>query len=274
MEMKKVWAVYFSATGTTKKVVQALAEQIACEMRLAWETFDFTLPTARENMPSVAAKDVVVFGMPVYAGRVPNLMLNYLTGVKGNGALCIPIVLYGNRDFDDALLELKDILRGNGFLPVAAAAFVGEHAFSNILAKGRPDDRDMEDVANFAHAAAGKIMGLRSAAEIDVMVDGTPYPYRGYFKPRDHAGNPIDIRKVFPRTREACDDCKLCADICPMGAIDDEDVRAYTGICIKCGACVKRCPRKAKYYDDEGYLNHKQELEETLVLRAESKTFL
>ena len=49
--------------------------------------------------------------MPVYAGRIPNLLLlKYLTSVKGNDALAVPIVLFGNRNYDDALIELRDIL--------------------------------------------------------------------------------------------------------------------------------------------------------------------
>ena len=36
------------------------------------------------------------------------------------------VVVYGNRAYDDALLELSDIATGAGFVPLAAGAFVGE----------------------------------------------------------------------------------------------------------------------------------------------------
>ena len=49
---------------------------------------------------------------------------------------------------------------------------------------------------------------------------------------------------------------------------------SVTGICIKCCACVKRCPKGAKYYDDEGYLYHQHELEDVYARRGESKIFL
>ncbi len=108
----------------------------------------------------------------------------------------------------------------------------------------------------------------------EIVVPGTPYPYRGYYKPRDRAGNMIDIRKVKPIVNSACDHCGICARVCPMGSIDCKDVSLYINICIKCGACIKKCPKHARYYEDEGYLYHKQELEEEFKRRAEPEMFL
>jgi ferredoxin/flavodoxin len=282
MVVNKVWAVYFSATGTTKKVVEAIADVIADKLGAARETYDFTRPQARENAPCFEPDDLVVFGTPVYAGRVPNVLLKYLETISGNGAAAVPVVLYGNRDYDDALIELRDIMEKDGFHTIAAAAFVGEHSFSYILAKGRPDEADLQktgtfaaNVAEKAAVIAGKAAGLTefgSAPPIEVK--GTPEPYRGYYQPRDRKGEPVDIRKVKPLTNDACNDCKICADTCPMGSISRDDVKEYTGICIKCGACIKNCPLQAKYYEDAGYLYHQHELEEGLTRRAEPEWFL
>ena len=72
MKTERVWKMYWSATGTTKTVVSAIADRLAAELGLAVETYDFTLPAARRTAPEFAAGDVVVFGTPTYAGRVPN----------------------------------------------------------------------------------------------------------------------------------------------------------------------------------------------------------
>lgn len=264
MSNKKIWAMYFSPTGTTEKIVKCVADVLAGEDQA--EIFDFTLPQVRAQGKSFTEQDAVVFGVPVYAGRVPNVLLKYLDTVQGGGALAVPVVLYGNRNYDDALIELRNILEKNGFHTVAAAAFVGEHSFSKILAAGRPDEKDMAIAKEFAEKILLEDRGM-------IQVRGED-PIRGYYQPRDRKGVFIDIRKVKPLTSDACDDCKRCAEVCPMGSISFENVREFTGICIKCGACIKKCPKQAKYYEDEGYLYHKQELEEGYTRRAEPELFL
>lgn len=275
MERKKVWAVYFSATDTTKKIVLTIADEAARLLGAEREDYDFTLPRMRENGFAAGKDDLVIFGTPVYAGRVPNVLLKYLATIQGNGALAVPVVLFGNRNFDDGLIELRDILENTGFHTVAAAAFVGEHSFSKTLAAGRPDADDMKEALTFAGKVTEKVKGLpEGGVPASVEVEGVPHPYRGYYQPRDRKGVSIDIRKVKSLVSDACDDCKICADVCPMGSISHENVREYTGICIKCGACIKKCPKQARYYEDEGYLYHQHELEEGYTRRAAISLFL
>ncbi len=270
MERKKVWAVYFSATDTTKKIVLTIADEAARLLGAEREDYDFTPPGMRENGFAAGKDDLVIFGTPVYAGRVPNVLLKYLATIQGNGALAVPVVLFGNRNFDDGLIELRDILENTGFHTVAAAAFVGEHSFSKTLAAGRPDADDMKEALAFAGKIAEKVKGLpEGEAPAPVEVEGVPHPYRGYYQPRDRKGVSIDIRMVKSLVSDA-----FCADVCPMGSISHENVREYTGICIKCGACIKKCPKQARYYEDEGYLYHQHELEEGYTRRAAISIFL
>ncbi len=273
MKIKKVWAVYFSATGTTEKVVLALADRIAAKLNLERENYNFTLPKARDVETKFTDSDLVIFGNPVYAGRVPNVLLKYFDKIAGDSSLAVPVVVYGNRDYDDGLIELRDLLEAKGMHTIAAAAFIGEHSFSRILGKARPDEQDMQKVEAFADQIISKIA---SQADIKhpIEVEGIPKPYRGYYQPRDRNGNPVDIRKVQPKTSDACNDCMLCAELCPMGSISFDDVRKFVGICIKCGSCTKNCPLQARYYDDERYIYHQVELEEGFARRAEPSIFI
>ena len=159
----RIKAVFFSATGTTEKICKAIAEELAKSLSLPLEVTDFTLPAGRQVPPVFEPADLVVFGTPVYAGRVPNVLLPFIKSLEGRGAAAIPVVLFGNRNFDDALAELRDLLEADGFRTVAGAAFVGEHAFSRTLAAGRPDAEDLEKAKSFAAALAAR---LHAAGEL------------------------------------------------------------------------------------------------------------
>ncbi len=273
MQAKRVWAMYWSATGTTKRVVTTIAAHVAQVLGVPLKEYDFTSPAARQGAPDFAPETLVIFGTPTYAGRVPNVLLKYLATFEWHGAAAVPVVTFGNRAFDDSLVELRDILAEHGFVPFAAAAFVGEHSFSTTLAAGRPDADDLAQAVEFAAQVAARVQAV-DANTPPIAVLGRAREERTYYQPRDRAGNPVDIRKVKPKTSEACDDCGLCAKLCPMGSINPENVREFIGICIKCGACVKKCPKGAKYYDDPGYLYHKTELEEGYRRRAAVSLFL
>lgn len=266
-----VYASYWSPTGTTRAVTERIALTIAKELNLPCKVRSFTLPQERKEALKFAADDIVVFGMPVYAGRVPNIMLKYLKTMEGNKALAIPVVVYGNRNYDDALIELKDLMEACHYQTIAGAAFVGEHSFSRILGAGRPDKEDLKKADAFGAKVAAKIAD--SSYTTPVKVNGQE-PYRPYYIPRMPDGSNRNIIKVFPKVNDKCVKCGLCVKVCPLGTIDPTDVSKYTGICIKCGACIKACPVEARYYDDEVYAYHKTNLEETFTRRAEPETFL
>jgi len=135
------------------------------------------------------------------------------------------------------------------------------------------------------HVLDGEIKGMFQAVEDpysiymtkdefeSIAVKGNK-PYREYYKPKNKEGISVDIRKVTPKTNSSCNDCKLCVSVCPMGSIDFDDVSKLNGICIKCGACIKKCVNNAKYYDNEDYLRHKYELEVDFASRREPELFI
>ncbi len=262
MHINTVWAAYFSATNTTKTVVTQIARRLAQQAGCPMQTYNFTHPQSRKQAKEFAAGDLVVFGTPVYAGRVPNLLIKFVASVQGNGAMAVPVVCYGNRAYDDALMELRNTLEAGGFATVAGGAFACQHAFSQTQNAGRPDISDLTIATGFADQVFHKVEALSS-------LDGhTPVPVEGnnpvgpYYTPRDRHGNPINILKVTPKTTEDCTQCGRCARECPLGSIDPNDATKMIGPCMKCNRCVLVCPVQAKYFDDPNYLYHKTELEE------------
>lgn len=272
--MKSIKIFSFSPTGTTNKVADEIGKKISEQFfeNIFVEKIDFTLPKNRISCPSFSKDDLVIAAVPVYAGRVPNVLLEYLNNINGNGAMAVAIVVYGNRNFDNALIEFRDILSRCNFRVIAAGAFIGEHSFSKTLAKGRPDSSDLSKASDFGEKIVNKIKA--SSRELEIFRIKGDQEYSKYYVPLGKEGKPADIRKVVPKTSNNCTDCKICAEVCPMGSISFEDVNQISGICIKCCACIKKCPEEAKYFDDPDYLFHKKDLEERYFIRREPEIFI
>ena len=310
MKVRGITAMYFSGTGKTKMMTMDVAGVLACRLGVAVRFIDFSVPAAREEVYEFAEDEVLVIGVPVYAGRVPNLLLPFLkNNIRGAasgsaegactagaksvlGTPCIPVVTFGNRSYDNALIELRNIMATNGFACIGAGAFAAQHSFSQVLGAGRPDKADFDMAEKLVLSFADRLEQIDESA-VTVKDEGCEAGYRtlmagdieipvpvkgdataGYYQPRDREGNSIDIRKVKPKTSDACTKCGKCAAICPMGAIDHTDFSSVTGICVKCCACERFCPAGAKYFDNPGYIYHKEELEAMYAgIRAESEIF-
>lgn len=153
-----VRVAYFSPTHTTKTVAEEVAGALAAPLGASVEIVDLTLPGHRPADVSCGADDVLVFGFPVYAGRVPALLRDEFAHLIGQDTPAVIVGLYGNRDFDDALLEAADLLGERGFDVVAAGAFIGEHSLTARVGTGRPDDADVAAAQRF-----GRELGERLA---------------------------------------------------------------------------------------------------------------
>lgn len=271
MELKKVFAVYYSATGTTAKVVRTLAEALGERLGLPVEERSFTRPGERAEVLAFTAEDLVVMGSPTYAGKLPNKLLpDFREKLRGNGALAVPVVTFGNRSFDNSLAELRAVLEADGFCPVAAGAFVGRHAFTDELAYGRPGWSDLAEIRDFAGRTAEKVL---AGDRTPVRVPGDPAA--PYYVPRGLDGEPAKFLKAKPKTyTERCNRCGACVRACPMGAIDPKDPAQVPGTCIKCQSCVRKCTRGAKYFDDPAFLSHVAMLERDFREPKENRVFL
>lgn len=265
LKIKRIIGVWFSPTLTTAKIVKAIVDSLALSLKINdIKYLDITrIKISEPDYDQFGSSDIVVFGSPVYIGRMPNLISPYFAKFKGNNALAVAAAVYGNRDYDDGLIELYDILNNDGFNTISAGAFIGEHSFSNLLGGGRPDNKDIQIAQQFGVKIAEKILNTDNLYD-RITIKGNPYPYKGFYNATTSNPNQkVDIRKVVPKTNaDLCTNCGLCAQICPMGSIDEHNCSLITGICIKCCACVKRCPNNAKFFDDQVFLSHKKLLEE------------
>lgn len=252
--------LYFSPTHTTRAVARLIGQTLAGELDRPMEETDWTPPGSREKGLECNAEDVLVLGYPVYAGRVPPLLTEPLSRLKGRKTPAVLAAVYGNRAYEDALLEGRDLVTGQGFVPIAAGAFIGEHSYSRLVAAGRPDADDLDAVRAFSRQTAEK---LRSGSQVEAAVPGAR-PYRA-LKPANPAR---------PQTTDACIRCMACVRACPLGLLHREDPAAADSGCLHCCACVKACPVGAKFFDDERIQQTTRMLESNYCTRREPEWFL
>ena len=273
MKIKKIWAVSYSATGSTDRVVRTIAGALAEKLGLPWEAFSFTRPAEREKGNYFTENDLVVMGTPTYAGKMPNKLLpDFQAKFHGNGALAVAVVTFGNRSYDNSLAELCAVLEGDGFHTVGAGAFVCRHAFTDELAYGRPGWSDEFEMKDFAKKISDKVKCL---TDIPTPVRVPGDAAAPYYVPKGTDGQPAKFLKAKPKTDlSKCCNCGACARVCPMGAIDPADVSGVPGTCIKCQACVRKCTHGAKYFDDEAFLSHVKMLEANFTDPKKNEVFL
>ncbi len=212
----------FSPTGGTSKIATAIAGG-----RMG-ARIDLCSPVEPQEIPTGAPLLAVV---PVYGGRIPAIAAQRLLALQGSGNPAIAVVVYGNRAYEDALLELKNVLTEAGHQVIAAAAFIAEHSISRSIATGRPDAADLAQCVQFGADVEARLSGEPSTVEV----------------PGNAEYRPLPQMPVTPMVTEACGACGMCARKCPTGAIPLQNPRSTDAAkCILCMRCVAICPRKAR----------------------------
>jgi ferredoxin/flavodoxin len=267
VRIQAVRLVYFSPTRTAKAILESIADGIGIDVA---EHIDVTRPVAdRTDFKEMKEDELLVIGTPVYAGRIPEAAVQRFQGMKSSGNPAVIVVLYGNREYEDALLELSDLATAAGFAPVAGGAFIGEHSFSSEstpLANGRPDASDIRCAREFGVSINQLLQSVYSLKNIRSL--------------RLLGNRPFRERAILPKTspvteNDRCTACGTCAAACPTDSISI-DTTSSTNVetCLLCCACVKVCPENARALKDPNIGKIIEWLHATTAKRKEPQVFL
>ena len=239
-----VFEIVFSPTGGTQKV----SGLVAGALDKNTVTVDLTDSGLDFHEVSMTKDDV------------PAMAIDRLNMVHGNGARTVLVCVYGNRAFEDTLVELEDVAKRAGFRVVAAVSAIAEHSVARQFAAGRPDAQDAAQLAEFAQQIQQKLLA-EDASEPSIPGN----------RPYKQAGG----HRMAPEATEDCVSCGACAAACPVCAIDKGDPKRAAGeACVSCMRCIAVCPRGARKLDPNKLSAVSQMLSKVCVVRKECELFI
>ncbi len=244
--------IYFSATDTTRKVMETLGANED-------NSLNVTLSPASDDKMEFNAEQIIFLGFPVFGGRVPEIFLQRIAALKGNGAKAIVVAVYGNRHYDDALKEMQAWAEKHGCEVVAAIAAVAQHSIAPSIAAGRPDQTDLSRLQAFKEEIEKKY----HKGKLEAMAKRPEESYKEYKQ-----------MPIIPESGEDCSLCGICAEECPTQAISLSDTCLTDAAkCILCMRCTFVCPSGVRKLADETLQSVTARIESRCNGRRETEMF-
>ncbi len=240
MQINRINMCFYSPTGTTRQIISAIAAGTGVDPLKIIEN-NLTFPEHQDSIIEIEPDDLIILGGPVYAGQIAAEAHNRLEKIRFHNNPAVLVAVYGNRHYDDALIDFREMATRFGLRPIAAAAFIGEHSYSTRdfpVAKGRPDNDDKNAARDFGRQVSEKLSEYNTPGDFpDLKLPGTdPLP------PRRQIG-----KSHAETAPNKCIKCGICETVCPTGAIYfKKGYQTDAERCTICCACVKACKRKAR----------------------------
>lgn len=251
--MMNITKIIFSPTGGTDRIVNAILYDNKSNEKI----IDLMNKDFNSDDISIDCDSLVIIALPSYSGRAPKIAMRRLKRIAGNNAKCVLVVSYGNRDYEDTLIEMYDTAVKCGFVPIAAISGIAEHSIDREIAKGRPDSIDREILSKYGNKI---IASVDSTTKLEYVPGNRPY-------------KELPTGSNCPQANESCVKCGKCKANCPVEAIDNH-MNGDPQNCISCMRCIAVCPVASRNLDDNTRTRIHNYLQMNCKVRKEPELFM
>ena len=233
--------LYFSGTGNSRYVAKKIAEitgdgLVSIGQKLKDEDFS-----------EIYSEKSFVFVGPVYAGRLPRVMEEYIRKVKCSGTKKAYFVVTCAQTPWDTVQYVEKLCTEKGFSLLGFQSIVMPQGY---IAGGGTQPKAINDT--ILKEAEPKILSIAETIRDKQLL------------PKEQPGkammskvlNPIMysmmIRAKSFRVTDKCTGCGKCEQLCPLNNVKLENGKPTWGDrCTHCMACIAGCPHEAIEYGNK-----------------------
>jgi flavodoxin/NAD-dependent dihydropyrimidine dehydrogenase PreA subunit len=266
----KILIIYFSLTGSTKKIAQAIFTGIRSQGE---ECHIVKLKEA--NCDELAGYDLIGLGSPVHFYEPANVtnFIKRLPNLAGKHTF----LFYTHATRPEAFLpSIMEALQPKDMCIIGAGHWYGSFNDQQFpkpyLTDGHPDEIDLQEAEEFGREMVnrsrrihlgernlipilpmGREMGMKMALEVQkIATNNLQAPETLNFKHGDKQQPRFKTQAKFNVQKCEYPKCRLCVDNCPMGGIDlSASPPKFAEPCMNCFFCEKICPTGAIEADFE-----------------------
>jgi len=231
---------YFSGTGNSKYVAERLGKLLdERTVSIASVMKDGNDDNIKDTVKDMIADDVVGIVAPVYMFGLPSIVIEFISSVKLKSKKVFTVMTYGGVPADASAMLRKELVKRGAEVTHSFEIRIPD----NYVPIYRVPDEDVQEkLFKSADIAIDKIPE-RLKKDKDLKKRSLPgrvmsFLFYGIYGRRN--------TKEFKVTKK-CNGCGKCEKICPVNMISMDGGKPTwePGKCIKCLACVHRCPTAA-----------------------------
>ncbi len=241
---------YISPNGSTRRVAETLREALQWNGQAVHEQ-DLTKQSGseefRQALDQAGASACLLIGSPVYRDQAPPPIMTFLDNLaKTKGAWAVPFVTWGTACSGVALWQLGSTLMQKGFRLAAGLKVAAVHSLMWDAEKpaglNHPDEKDRQTIENLVSQLIAKTAVTEAAPLSLATLD-----YQPADRSREAKAKLTQPWMVAPKKidQEACTQCGICAEICPVDAVELSPYPVIKAHCFDCFNCVRLCPENA-----------------------------